>query len=550
MNIKLLYKSCFYITLITLLAFTVGCGGGGGGGGIAGPGTDYNPTSVVAPNTLSTLNTTAASYTYSSTAANVAVNIPVNNEAVKFALTVTNTGNSAQTVNVKPESYVFASIREDSGVRASVVDDLDEIRIRQMAVQAKFREEFVNSMRQNSRNLLARKSFRASDHRGEVLNQLVDLRIIADGGGYSYQTINCKLVKITDHCKFFVDQGTSGGLSAVTGEYKITTEDIEHFAYEFETHIHKLMTENYGPVYDIDQDGRLSVVFSPVYAKIGYAGLFNSIDLNPTSPSDSNQRDLIALWSPNGTKWVGETWREATRETIAHEMQHIINMSAKVYPNNTLRTPAPSNYDNWLEEPWLDESLSVGCEVRYRLLRGDNARENRFDSWASKPSIVAMNFFSYYISDYAFEHYGQKGLFNFYLLGRYGSGKIQKLSQTTNVGIANLEEVYGVNFTTLVKNFSLATINESLRHKGLINVSSIPADYKFTYDYDKSLALNIASKDMNYGQSAGALTIGANATAYYVITQPAGFADSEYRFRIESNEGQPIEIMMMRLPNP
>lgn len=548
MNIKLLYKSCFYITLIALLALITGCGGGGGGGGVTGPGTDINPNSVVAPDTLSTLNTPAASYNYSSTAANVALKIPVNNENVRFALTVTNTGNTAQTINLKPESYVYGSIRENVEVRASVVDDLDEIRIRQMAVQAKFRQDFVNSMRQNSRNLLANKSLRASNHSGEVLNQSVNLRIIADGGGYSYQTINCKLVKITDHCKIFVDQGTSDGLSAITGDHKITSQDIDHFAYEFETHIHNLMTQNYGPVYDIDQDGRLSIVFSPIYAKFGYAGLFNSIDLSPSNPSDSNQRDLIALWSPNGTKWVGETWREATRETIAHEMQHIINMSAKVYPNNTLRTPAPSNYDNWLEEPWLDESLSVGCEVRYRLLRGNAARENRFDRWAANPGIVRMDSFSY--SFYAFEHYGQKGLFNFYLLGRYGSDKIKSLSQNIDVGVANLEEVYGVNFTTLVKNFSLATVNESLRHKGLIDVSAIHADYKFTYDYAKSLALDIASKNVNYGQSAGALTIGANAAVYYVITQPAGFADSEYRFRIESSEGQPIEIMMMRLPNP
>lgn len=541
MNYKTLSRALVGVGLVAILSLTIGCGGGGP----AGPTTDYLNTSVTAPDTQKTLVTPSSVYNYSPTAANVSLVIPVSNENVKFALTVTNSGSSKQTVNVKPESYVnvfAASVREN--IRAALTDDLDEIRIKQMPLQARFREDFINSMRPSGGKVLANKSLRLADNRGEEEGQIVKLQIIADSGGYSYQTIDCKLVRISDHCKFFVDQGTHNGISAIdAGPYKLTAEDIQHFVDEFETHIHDLMTKNYGNPYDIDQDGRLSVVFSPVYASFGYAGLFNSIDLSPANPSNSNQRDLIALWSPNG-KWTGETYREATRETIAHEMQHIINMSAKVYPGGVLRTPVPTDYDNWLETPWLDESLAVGCEVRYRLKRGSPARENRFDRWAANPHSVRMDSFSYQFM--AFEHYGQKGLFNFYLFEQYGAEKIKELVQSTAIGTANVEAVYGLGFADLVKNWSVAVMNESLRFKGLINVAKIIPRYKYT----ANLQLNIVSENISYGQTPKSFTLNPNASAYYVINQPAGFGDSEYRFRIESKEGQPIEIMMLRLPTP
>ncbi len=544
------HKAVVSYILMAMVAFAVGCGGGGGGGSPTGPGTDISTNSVLAPNTVSTLNTAASLYNYENTAANVAVEIPVNSEAVRFALTITNTGNASQAITVKPESYVTGVA--PASVRASVVsaatDDLTAVRVRQGAVEARFRSDFVQSLVRSGGNLRASHSLRAADNSGETPGDLKTFRIIADSSGGSYQDITCKLVRISDHCKIFVDQGEAGGYSAVVvnakGDYRITESDLDHFVTEFETHIYPLLTQNYGNFYDIDNDGRLTMVFSPVYAQFGFAGLFNSLDLTPGSSANSNQRDIIALWSPNGT-WTGTKWLEATRETIAHEMQHIVNMSAKVYPNNILRTPAPSSYENWLETPWLDESLSVAVEVRYRLKRGDPARENRFDRWAASPSSVAMNTFSYDMFT-AFWHYGQKGLFNYYLFEQYGDDKIKQLVQNIKTGQANLEEVYGIDMNTLVCNWSIAVLNESLRYQGLIDVTSIDPLYK----YKANMQLTISSKNMEYGQGANSLLVSPNATAYYVITQPANFSSDQYRFRIESTEGQNIRINMMRLPNP
>jgi len=548
------------LAIIILTALTIGCGGGGGGGGgPVGPGTDFNPTSVVSPDTVPTLSQPAKLYNYRSTAANTALVIPVeSSESVRYALTVSNTGPVSQTVGFKPESYVTwvpaASVMAD--VRASVADDLMVIRTAQTGLEAKLRQDFIDSMRSSSQNLRANRSVRAANNVGEEVGE--DRTFYVTGDGSTYIPITCRLAIKGSKCKIFVDKNpypAVNGYSAVEvtsrGDFRITDEDLEHFVSEFDTKIYPLLTDHYGPAYDIDNDKMLSIVLSPFYAYFNFAGLFNSNDLHPSPKTTgttqySNQRDLIALWSPNGT-WVGEKWREATRETIAHEMQHIVNMSAKVYPNGVLRDSPPANIDNWLETYWLDESLAVGVEARYRLLRGDPARENRFDRWADNPHAVGMESFSYSFN--AFEHYGQKGLFNLYLFEKYGAAKIKSLVQTTTTGKANIENVYGLSIDTLVKNWSIAVMNESLRSQGFTSLSGVDTLHRYTNVLDgPGKKFVIASKNLAFGQAASDLTLAPYATAYYVIQQPAGFSADEYRFRIESTEGQPIEIMMMRLP--
>ncbi|MDD2998904.1 MAG: hypothetical protein PHV05_07550, partial [Candidatus Riflebacteria bacterium] len=395
MNKKPAIKLIFALMLLVALTFAAGCGGGGGGGG-ASSGTDYEPTSVLAPNTLSTLAVDGAFYGHTDTAANVSIKIPVSSEEVRFALTVTNTSNASQAIALKPESYVTnsyaASVKPAVIASARPLSAIEEARARQLPTELRLREIFLDNMRRNAGNIRAGRSLRASNHSGEQEGDLVDLWILADSNAYNYATRTCRLEKITSHAKFFVDQNPYLGLSTVTGVYQVTAANIEHFATEFETHIYSLLKDGYGDIYDIDNDGRVSLVISPVYTKLGYAGLFNPYHLDPSNPAKSNQRDMVGLWSPyNGTS--GDKWLTDTRETIAHELQHLTNFSAKAYPGGVVRT---GDYNSFLETMWLDESLSVGVEARYRLLRGDSAGSDaRFTSWAEDPTSVAMTDFSY-----------------------------------------------------------------------------------------------------------------------------------------------------------
>ncbi|HAE40297.1 MAG TPA: hypothetical protein DCG57_16930, partial [Candidatus Riflebacteria bacterium] len=526
---------------------------------------DYAPDSALAPNTISTLSAAASVYEYSSNGEKVSIKIPVEHGAdVNYALVVLNSSNVTQSIQLKPESLVFSGSDQESEsvneasrfsrlISAYSGNTLNDARINQYQFETQMRQDFIESLRRASGNGNLRNSIiRASDHSGEKLGDIVNLNIIvAYMFGQTYSSRRCKLVRMTDHCKIFVDQDAYDGLSAAEGAYAVTEDDLNHIAGEFDTFIYPLMNQNYGRVYDIDGDGRLSIVFSPVYPKIGFAGLFNTLHMNPTNPANSNQRDMLGIWSPHAlssSTSTGEKWRMDARETIVHEMQHAINFSAKVFPNDVFRFPDDINFnaneDSYLEAMWLDESLSVGAEARYRLVRGQSSvYEARFDSWAkSSPHTYGLTSWAGVLG-----HYGQKGLFNYYLFEQHGSEKIKAVVQNTSTGIDNLEAIYGRSIRELAKNFSLAVINESLRHKGLTSVGSIASAYKFSQPID----LDLAEQVVTMGYTPNSLSVPAMGTAYYLIKQPAAFnGGDEFQFRIESSSGKSIDLMIMRLPKP
>ncbi|PKL50756.1 MAG: hypothetical protein CVV42_01775 [Candidatus Riflebacteria bacterium HGW-Riflebacteria-2] len=554
--------------LVSVFIFS-GCGGGGGSNPAA-PGTDYSTTSELAPNTLSSLAAPAEVYEHSSTAGNVSVKMPVESGvAVDYALVVVNSSNKAQSIKLRPESYVLsgsllaqaeAESLKASRISFSPADSLVEARARQAPFEEMMRKDFVNSLRNagGSSAIRQNRTLRASDHSGEKEGDIVNLNIIVSYGwvGQTYSSRRCKLVRMTDNCKIFVDQDPYDGLSAVSGAYAMSDDDINHIATEFETYIYRLMSDNYGQVYDIDGDKRLSIVFSPVYPKVGFAGLFNTIHMNPTNPDDSNQRDMIGIWTPHALSTstsTGDKWRMDSRETIAHEMQHAINFSYKVFPGGKFKYPDDSNFteneNSYLEDMWLDESLSVGSEARYRLARGQaSVHEARFDSWASNTSSTSGPH-SYGLTSWASSlgHYGQKGLFNYYLFEQYGGDKIKSMVQSQTTGVNNIEAVYGKSMKELAKGFSMAVINESLRNEGLTSVGSIAPSYKFS----KPVGLNLAEQVVTLGYTPISLSVPGMGTAYYLLKQPADFAGGEeFQFRVESTQSEPVEIMLMRLPNP
>jgi 6-pyruvoyl-tetrahydropterin synthase len=377
---------------------------------------------------------------------------------------------------------------------------------------------------------MASRSLRAADHSAEQLGDIVQLRIVGDTFGYTYITRDCKLRRMSDNCKLFVDQGEYQGLSAVEGINAVTEADLDHLIYEFETHIHDLLLNSYGPVYDIDNDGRVSILISPVYSKLNFAGLFNSN--NFANNSNSNLRDLISLFSPEvAKKWSRERWREATRETIAHEMQHLVNSSANLYFNNV----------GAMEEEWLDESLSVGVEARYRLRRGSPLIENRFTLWAQSPSNVGLLNFSLALSQY-----GMVGLFNFFLYEQSDDATIKSMVNSTVLGKNNVDRLFSAKggLNGMFKTWAMAALMDTLSKQGAVNLSQINASYK----YQNAIGLDVKYTSVNFGYKTDVLTLPAYGAAFYVLEQPASFGQNEYRFRIESEEGKNIDIVMVRLP--
>ncbi|MDD3000583.1 MAG: hypothetical protein PHF29_02395 [Candidatus Riflebacteria bacterium] len=497
---------------------------------------------------------------FSDVAQGISVELPVErNREVVYSLIVNNEHTSAQSIQLLHETAasIKASIYEQ---HYTPLPSQDMTNTRWGNLEAKALTE-SNLRRQNKFQSLrngAKGSLRGSvNHSNENLNDEVIIKIITDGNATSYNNVTTKLLKITEHAKFFVDITCSG-------TYNITSDDLNHFADEFESFIYPLFNDNYRLAEDVDSDGKLSIVFSKEYNRLGFAGLFNTADFS--NPGNGNNRDMIGIWAPGySAKFQGEYWRAATRETIAHELQHAANFSAKGL-----------NMQNQ-EYEWLDESLSVGVEARYRQRRAamskttssgyiadvsgagaiepdSVANDNRFGSWLESSNTGMESWESTYA------HYGQKGLFNFYMYEQFRSDFIKAMhNSSTPIGSAlNIETLLlsqgdGRNYEQVKKDWQTAVLNEVLVFRGIIQKSQITdSKHKFNETMFPAI-LNTESsykltKDIDLGNGSITTYVNPGAAVFYKITQPAGYSGNN-TFRIAS-EGKGVSLRMVRLtPN-
>lgn len=477
----------------------------------------------------------------------ISVELPVdNNKEVVYSLIVNNEDTATQSIRLFHETAasIKASIYEQHHAPLPSTD-MTNTRWGNLEAKARVEENLRRQFRSQSQRSGAMGSLRAvPGHSNENLNDAVDIKIIADGTATTYNNITTKLRKISEHAKFFVDITCSG-------TYNITDDDLNHFADEFDSFIYPLFSEHYSPVLDVDGDGKLSIVFSKEYIRLRFAGLFNSADF--VSNGNGNNRDMIGVWAPGySEKFQGEYWRAATRETIAHEMQHAANYSAKGFTT--------------LEAEWLDESLSVGVEARYRKLRADAgkttlsgynetsqkdsvANDNRFGSWLESSNIGMESWAG------AYNHYGQKGLFNYYLYEQFGSAFIQTLHSSSLIGRANMEAQLSSlgddrNFDQVVRDWKTAALNEVLVFRGLIQKSQI-TDPKHKYIETMFPAiLNTSAaykltKDIDLGNGSANTYVNPGAAIFFKITQPAAYSGNN-TFRVVS-EGYALSLRMIRL---
>jgi hypothetical protein len=96
----------------------------------------------------------------------------------------------------------------------------------------------------------------------------------------------------------------------------------------------------------------------------------------------------------------------------------------------------------------------------------------------------------------------------------------------------------------MFKTWAMAALMDTLSKQGAVNLSQINASYK----YQNAIGLDVKYTSVNFGYKTDVLTLPAYGAAFYVLEQPASFGQNEYRFRIESEEGKNIDIVMVRLP--
>ncbi|HEY9515165.1 MAG TPA: hypothetical protein VIQ74_05730 [Gemmatimonadaceae bacterium] len=153
-----------------------------------------------------------------------------------------------------------------------------------------------------------------------------------------------------------------------------SSADFTAIADEFDKVIYTADTVHFGSPLDIDNNGHVVLLYTPIVNAITERGsgsvtegFFFGGDLFPVSQcKQSNGAEIFYLIVPDpdakfSDKREAASVRENTRGTIAHEFQHMINLSVRI------RNDVPD------ETTWLNEGLShFAEELVGRKVRGFN----------------------------------------------------------------------------------------------------------------------------------------------------------------------------------
>ena len=319
--------------------------------------------------------------------------------------------------------------------------------------------------------------------------------------GSQYTTDTAVLKYSGTHLLIYVSKNAPAG--------GFTDGQIAAFGNTFDLDLYAIDVATFGQPSDIDSNGRVIVLLSPIINKLtkasdctrlGFiAGFFNAVDLLPTQyPGKSNGAEIFYSLVPDPSATVSCTQtlarvEQLTPSTFIHEFQHMISFGQHAILRNGNE-----------EDAWLNEGLSHVAEEL-----GSRYYENRFPpptgrtdpdqafpdssqgfitgdlsnsyhyllNTASTDSIFKASVSNWGDGDGTLEQRGAAWLFLRWLGDQQDSTVYGRLDQTAQTGVPNLEAAAGQPFPTLFGEFSLALYVDSLPG---IPRSSIPPELRFT----------------------------------------------------------------------
>src|SRR6266851_4568046 len=155
------------------------------------------------------------------------------------------------------------------------------------------------------------------------------------GAPADFKTVGARVRAVGAHVAIYVDT-----LAPTPG---LDSADVDTLRQVFDTLLYPLDSANFGPVSDLDANGVVIALMTPVVNALttkaacstsGYiAGFFFPVDLDPTAPAFQTNRGEIfysIVPDPGATQSCAHTSAEVksgTPGTFAHEFQHMINFA-------------------------------------------------------------------------------------------------------------------------------------------------------------------------------------------------------------------------------
>ncbi len=270
--------------------------------------------------------------------------------------------------------------------------------------------------------------------------------------------------------------------------------DYQRFATRFDTLVYPVDVTNFGAPAVFGSSGKIVLFFTtavnsltPKSSTSFVGGFFFSRDLFPlfstpelSSCPGSNESNLFYLLTPDPAGTVNGNIRRTgfvdsvTTSVLAHEFQHLINASRRLYVNKGA---------TGFETVWLNEGLSHVAEELLFYHEGASGPLQNLDVTAIRASVRLKDAFNA-------DQGGNAGRYRSYLLAPSTSSPIrnddslstrgatwdflryaadrktrsggtdasvwQALANSTTSGIANLRQVFGANIGAMLSDWSVA----------------------------------------------------------------------------------------------
>ena len=186
-----------------------------------------------------------------------------------------------------------------------------------------------------------------------------------------------------------------------------TDAEYQAIANEFEQVVWPTDTQNFGTPTDIDGNGKVIILYtravnelSPANSNVVIGGFYYARDLFPRTPTQgfeactgSNYGEMFYMLVPDPSGAVNNNVRSKsyvrsfTLGTVAHEFQHLINASRRIYVNNA---------DDY-ETVWLDEGLAhIAEELNFYAATNQAPRQNLNEQQLVGTTQAAFNAFAAY----------------------------------------------------------------------------------------------------------------------------------------------------------
>lgn len=319
-------------------------------------------------------------------------------------------------------------------------------------------------------------------------------RVLSNFNTGKFTSVGATLAYVGTNVLIYIDT-----LSPPNG---FSADQLQSFGGYFDATLYDIDTVAFGGPTDIDQNGHVIMMMSPVVnadtpattcQTDGFvAGFFLEDDFDGPANNDSNHGEVFysIVPDPSGTVSCAHSVDALGRDipaTFLHELQHLINYGQHVVVNGG--SPGAS---------WLDEGLSIlseelgslyweskcpppSCRTNPAQLFPDSAQGFvqgfLYDSYqyALLPDSASLTLHN--DSEGGFSWRGGDWLLLRWLTDQNGSGILKRLAQGPSDGIAAIETTTGKSFPDVFANFGLSLYMDSLPN---LPRSTVPQALRFT----------------------------------------------------------------------